>query len=152
MQMIAVASDHGGLSLKQAICQLLKSRGVDFTDYGVANDASVDYPDFALKVAEAVAAGQSERGILICGTGIGMSIAANKVKGIRAALVHDDFTARMAKEHNNANILVMGGRVLDAPTGTRLVEIWLDSLFEGGRHQGRLDKISQIECRPCGDA
>lgn len=152
MTMIAIASDHGGLGLKKAICQLLKRRDLDFHDFGVVDDSSVDYPDYAIKVAQAVATGQSERGILICGTGIGMSISANKIRGIRAALVHDDFTARMAKEHNNANILVMGGRVLDVQTGTRLVEIWLDSRFEGGRHQGRLDKINQMESCPCDDA
>jgi len=152
MRMIAIASDHGGLHLKQAICQLLQQRDMEFADFGVTDDSSVDYPDYALKVAEAVATGRQARGILICGTGIGMAIAANKVKGIRAALVHDEFTARMAKEHNNANILVLGGRILDEQTGARLVEIWLDSHFEGGRHQGRLDKIEQIACRPCGDA
>lgn len=151
MSVIALASDHGGLRLKQAICQLLKQRDIEFFDFGVADESSVDYPDYALKVAEAIAAGKNERGILICGTGIGMSIAANKVKGIRAALVHDEFTARMSKEHNNANILVLGGRVLDEKTATRLVEIWLDSCYEGGRHQGRLDKIHQIERRFCGD-
>lgn len=143
--MIAVGSDHGGLELKQAICRLLLERGLEFTDLGPADDSSVDYPDFGLKLATAVANGACESGVLICGTGIGMSIAANKVDGIRAALVHDPFTAQMAKEHNNANVLVLGGRVLSIELGCKLVEVWLDSTFEGGRHQLRLDKIHQIE-------
>lgn len=143
--MIAVASDHGGLELKDAVCALLKKRGLSFSDMGTAEATSVDYPDFGLKVAHAVAEGVCEKGILMCGTGIGMSITANKVRGIRAALVHDPFTARMAKEHNNANILVLGGRVLDVKTACELLEIWLDSRFEGGRHQHRLDKIHRIE-------
>jgi len=143
--MIAVASDHGGLALKEAICQLLKERGLPVTDMGTHDESSVDYPDFGLKVASSVASGEADAGVLICGTGIGMSIAANKVKGIRAALVHDSFTAQMAKEHNNDNILVLGGRVLDIEQGCRLVEIWLDTQFAAGRHQNRLDKIVQIE-------
>ncbi len=143
--MIAVASDHGGLELKQAICQLLKQRGLDYADMGTSDESSVDYPDFGRKVATAVADGDCDRGILVCGTGIGMSITANKVDGIRAALVHDPFTARMAKEHNNANILVLGGRILEVKTGCELVGIWLDSVFEAGRHQNRLNKIRQIE-------
>ncbi len=143
--MIAVASDHGGFELKQAICALLQERGLDFVDMGTNDESSVDYPDFGRKVAEAVAEGRCSQGILVCGTGIGMSITANKVDGIRAALVHDSFTAQMAKEHNNANILVMGGRILSVDTGRKLVEIWLDSTFEAGRHQNRLDKIRQIE-------
>ena len=143
--MIAIGSDHGGLELKQAICKLLQERGLAFSDLGTLNDSSVDYPDFGVKVATAVATGECEMGVLICGTGIGMSIAANKVDGIRAALAHDPFTAQMAKEHNNANVLVLGGRVLSIDLGCKLVEIWLDSTFEGGRHQKRLDKIHQIE-------
>ncbi len=143
--MIAVGSDHGGLELKQAICGLLQQRALEYADLGPSDESSVDYPDFGFKVATAVASGAFEAGILICGTGIGMSIAANKVDGIRAALVHDPFTARMAKEHNNANVLVLGGRVLSVDIGCDLVEVWLDSTFECGRHQGRLDKIHQIE-------
>ncbi len=143
--MIFIASDHGGLELKQAVCELLKQRGADFTDCGTNDSASVDYPDYAAKVASAVSSGQAKAGILICGTGIGMSIAANKFRGVRAALVHDEFTAQMAKEHNNANILVMGGRVLSQDVGKKLVEIWLDTDYEGGRHQNRLDKIAGLE-------
>jgi ribose 5-phosphate isomerase B len=143
--MIVVGSDHGGYELKQAVLEVLRQRGIECADYGTDGPDSVDYPDFAAKVAGAVSAGEADRGVLICGTGIGMSISANKFPGVRAALVHDEFTAQMAKEHNNANILVMGGRVLSLDQGKKFVEIWLDTQFEGGRHQNRLDKISAIE-------
>lgn len=147
--MIVIGSDHGGLNLKSALKSYLQRRGIEITDAGTDNGDSVDYPDFGLKVAEMVVAGGAESGILICGTGIGMSIAANKVPGIRAALVTDVFMARMAKEHNNANILVLGGRVLDEQNACNLVGSWLDAAFEGGRHQGRLDKIAEIEKKYC---
>lgn len=143
--MIVIGSDHGGLNLKVALKSYLSRRGVDVSDAGTETDASVDYPDFGQKVAEAVIAGQAELGILICGTGIGMSITANKIPGIRAALVTDVFMARMAKEHNNANILVLGGRVLDEEKACDLVGAWLDAAFEGGRHQARLEKITALE-------
>ncbi|MFH1027321.1 MAG: ribose 5-phosphate isomerase B [Pseudomonadota bacterium] len=143
--MIVIGSDHGGLNLKSALNSYLARRGYEVTDAGTNSDASVDYPDFGQKVAEAVIAGQAELGILICGTGIGMSIAANKIPGIRAALVTDVFMARMAREHNNANILVLGGRVLDEQKACDLVGAWLDASFEGGRHQNRLDKITSLE-------
>jgi len=143
--MIAIGSDHGGLDLKNAIVESLREQQIECTDFGTDDSASVDYPDFAEKVAKAVASGTAKAGILICGTGIGMSISANKIPGIRAALVHDDFTAQMAAEHNDANILVMGGRVLSAEQGVRLVDVWLTSRFEGGRHQQRLDKITALE-------
>ena len=143
--MLVVGSDHGGYELKTAILKLLQTKSVDYTDLGTNSSASVDYPDFAAKVAGAVSSGEAQLGILICGTGIGMSISANKFPGVRAALVHDEFTAQMAREHNNANILVMGGRVLTPEKGKKLVEIWLEAEFEGGRHQNRLDKISAIE-------
>ena len=143
--MIVIGSDHGGLILKTALFSYLKRRGITVSDVGTDNTSSVDYPDFGEKVAEMVIFGTAELGILICGTGIGMSIAANKVPGIRAALVTDVFMARMAKEHNNANILVLGGRVLDEQKACDLVGAWLDASFEGGRHQGRLDKITELE-------
>lgn len=143
--MIVIGSDHGGLNLKAALISYLNRREMQVTDAGTDSDASVDYPDFGEKVAQAVVSGTAELGILICGTGIGMSIAANKVPGIRAALVTDVFMARMAKEHNNANVLVLGGRVLDEQKACDLVGSWLDATFEGGRHQGRLNKISEIE-------
>lgn len=145
--MIIIGSDHGGLSLKTAIIRYLNRRGVQVTDAGTNSADSVDYPDFGQSVAEQVRSGASELGILICGTGIGMSIVANKVPGIRAALVTDVFMARMAKEHNNANILVLGGRILDEQKACDLVGAWLDATFEGGRHQGRLDKISALEVK-----
>lgn len=143
--MIIIGSDHGGLALKTALNSYLKRRNVHTLDAGTSSDASVDYPDFGQKVAEAVIQGDAELGILICGTGIGMSIAANKIPGIRAALVTDVFMARMAKEHNNANVLVLGGRVLDEQKACDLVGAWLDATFEGGRHQARLDKITALE-------
>lgn len=143
--MIVVGSDHGGYELKQAVLEVLRQRGIDCADFGTDGTESVDYPDFAAKVAGAVSNGEAASGVLICGTGIGMSISANKFPGVRAALVHDEFTAQMAKEHNNANILVMGGRVLTLEQGKSFVEIWLDTQFEGGRHQNRLDKIAAIE-------
>jgi ribose 5-phosphate isomerase B len=143
--MIIIGSDHGGLSLKAALNSYLNRRGFEVNDAGTNSDASVDYPDFGQKVAETVIAGEAELGILICGTGIGMSIAANKIPGIRAALVTDVFMARMAKEHNNANILVLGGRILDEQKACDLVGAWLDATFEGGRHQLRLDKITALE-------
>lgn len=145
--MIVIGSDHGGLNLKSALKSYLSRRGVELQDAGTDSDASVDYPDFGEKVAEMVSSGAAESGILICGTGIGMSIAANKVPGIRAALVTDVFMARMAKEHNDANVLVLGGRVLDEQKACDLVGTWLDATFEGGRHQGRLDKIASLEAK-----
>ncbi|NLC70541.1 MAG: ribose 5-phosphate isomerase B [Desulfuromonadaceae bacterium] len=143
--MIAIASDHGGIELKEAVKRCLDGRGIAFHDFGVFNDDSVDYPDFGALVAGTVSRGEMTQGILICGTGIGMSIVANKFPGVRAALVHDEFTARMAKEHNDANIIVLGGRVLSPEMGCRLVGIWFDAVFEEGRHQKRLDKIALIE-------
>jgi len=142
---IALGSDHGGFELKTIIKECLVGRNLEVLDCGTNNGDSVDYPDFGERVARAVFGGKAEKGILICGTGIGMSIVANKFSGVRAALVHDEFTARMAKEHNNANILVLGGRVLSPETARRLVEVWLDAEFEGERHQRRLDKIAEIE-------
>jgi ribose 5-phosphate isomerase B len=147
---IALGSDHGGYNLKQALIPFLQERDILVADAGTNNsEESVDYPDFAERVALLVSHNEADAGILICGTGIGISIAANKFPGIRAALVTDDFMARMAKEHNNANILVLGGRVLDEQKACDLVGAWLDAKFEGGRHQGRLDKITEIENKYC---
>ena len=143
--MIVIGSDHGGLEMKEALTKVLSSRSMEFDDYGTNNGDSVDYPDFAEKVAGAVSRGEAELGILVCGTGIGMSIVANKFPGVRAALATDEFMAQMAKEHNNANILVLGGRVLTVDLATRMVNVWLDTAYAGGRHQRRLDKISQVE-------
>ncbi len=143
--MFIIASDHGGLELKELVKTFLEERQVAVRDLGTGNSESVDYPDFGEKVARAVSRGEAEKGILICGTGIGMSIVANKFPGVRAALINDEFTARMCKEHNNANIIVMGGRVLAPEVARKMVAAWLDTAFEGGRHQRRLDKIAQIE-------
>ncbi len=143
--MIAIGSDHGGFELKSAIKRLLDQRGLSYDDCGTDNGDSVDYPDFGEKVARKVASGAAVKGILVCGTGIGMSIVANKFPHVRAALATDPFMARMAKEHNNANILVLGGRVLDQGLAVEMVATWLDATFEGGRHQGRLDKIAALE-------
>ncbi|APG26712.1 ribose 5-phosphate isomerase B [Syntrophotalea acetylenivorans] len=143
--MFLIASDHGGLPMKELILNYLAARGIEVRDLGTDNGDSVDYPDFGEKVARAIAKGEADKGILVCGTGIGMSIVANKFPGVRAALVWDDFTAQMSKEHNNANIIVLGGRVQTPEAACRMVGIWLDTAFEGGRHQQRLDKIAQIE-------
>ena len=142
---IAIASDHGGCELKEKIVELLKEKGLEVIDYGVDNPESVDYPDYGIKVANAVSKGIAERGILSCGTGIGMSIVANKFPDVRAALCYDMFTARMSRLHNDANILVLGGRVLDKEVALMMVDVWLRTGFEGGRHQRRLDKISELE-------
>ncbi len=143
--MLVIGSDHGGLELKEAVKDSLTSRGIAVEDYGTDNGDSVDYPDFAEKVAGAVSSGDVALGILVCGTGIGMSIAANKFPGVRAALATDEFMAQMAKQHNNANILVLGGRVLSVDLAIKMVNVWLDTAYEGGRHQQRLDKISKVE-------
>lgn len=147
--LLHIASDHGGLDLKESIKTHLTARGIEVEDCGTINGDSVDYPDFGEKVAEAVSEGKADLGILVCGTGIGMSIVANKFPGVRAALAHDLFTAQMAKEHNNANVLVMGGRILENAAAEAMVDAWLDTAFEAGRHQRRLDKIAELEQRLC---
>ena len=147
---IVVGSDHGGLQVKDAVIALLKGRGHEVVDAGTNGSASVDYPDFGEKVAGMVSRGAADQGVLVCGTGIGMSIVANKFHGIRAALVTDEFMARMSREHNNANILVLGGRIVTPETAEQLVAAWLDATFEGGRHQARLDKIASLEKESCG--
>jgi ribose 5-phosphate isomerase B len=141
----AIGSDHGGLNLKQVLSDALRERGHDVVDFGTSNDASVDYPDFGAKVAKAVSGGEADKGVLVCGTGIGMSIIANKFPGIRAALVTDSFMARMAAEHNDANILVLGGRISEPAAAKEMLAAWLDAKFEGGRHANRLAKIAEYE-------
>jgi ribose 5-phosphate isomerase B len=139
---IAIASDHAGVELKAVVSELLASEGFEVLDLGPDNsEQSVDYPDYGRAVAKRVSGGDLERGVLICGTGIGMSLVANKFLGVRAALVHDPFTAEAAKAHNNANILVMGARVVTSEMAKELVMLWLSTEYEGGRHQRRLDKI-----------
>lgn len=142
---IIIASDHGGINIRKEIISLLEEMNVEYEDMGCSCDTSVDYPDYALPVAEKVSTGEADRGILICGTGIGMSIAANKVEGIRCALVHDTFSARATREHNDSNVLAMGERVIGPGLARDIVKIWLETPFEGGRHKVRVDKISNIE-------
>jgi len=140
---IAIASDHAGVEMKLHLVKYLLKRGHNVTDMGVRRKTRVDYPDYGKKVARAVASGEAPAGILICGSGIGMSITANRYQGVRAALVHDHYTTRMAKSHNNANILCLGARVIAKELAEELVETWLTTAFEGGRHQDRLDKIDE---------
>lgn len=147
---VAIAADHGGYKLKEEIKTLLTSMNIHTEDFGCTCEESVDYPDYALPVAEKVAAGEFDRGILVCGTGIGMSIAANKVPGIRCALVHDTFSARATREHNNTNVLAMGERVIGPRLALDIVKIWLETEFQGGRHERRVDKITQIEEKHAG--
>lgn len=142
---IALGADHGGYQLKEDIKKFLDSQNISYEDVGCDCDQSVDYPDYALPVAEKVASGECDRGILICGTGIGMSIAANKVKGIRCALVHDLFSAKATREHNDTNVLAMGARVIGPGVALEIVKVWLGTEFEGGRHTNRIDKIKKIE-------
>jgi ribose 5-phosphate isomerase B len=142
---IGLASDHGGFELKEAVKAFLKSIGAEPIDLGTFSEDSVDYPEFAAQVAEKVSTGRFERGILICGTGIGMSIAANKFRGVRAALVNDLYSSRFSREHTDANILVMGGRVVGKDVAKEIVRIWLETPFAGGRHQRRLEKIEALE-------
>ncbi|HEX2924717.1 MAG TPA: ribose 5-phosphate isomerase B [Ruminiclostridium sp.] len=143
--MIAIGSDHAGYLLKADIIKFLESKGLEVKDFGTNGPESVDYPDFGQAVAESVASNECEKGILICGTGIGISIAANKVPGIRAALCTDSFMAKMCKQHNNANIIAIGERVVGPGLALDIIETWLETEFLGGRHQNRLNKISDIE-------
>ncbi len=142
---IAIASDHAGFPLKKKITEFLSKEKITFEDLGVDKASSVDYPDYAEKVAEAVSLKKVDAGILVCGTGLGMSISANKFKGVRAVAVSDLYSARMAKEHNDANVLDVGGRVMDASKALRLVKVWLKSSYKNERHQKRLDKITALE-------
>lgn len=142
---VALGADHGGFRLKEEIAILLQELGVSYHDFGTCSEESVDYPDFAREVAENVAAGQFDRGIICCGTGIGVSIAANKVPGIRAALCNDTYSARMSREHNDANVLTLGGRVVGSGPVGEIVRVWLSTGFAGGRHQRRIEKIGRIE-------
>ncbi len=142
---IGIGSDHGGFELKEHIKEYLKEKGIEYVDYGTNSLESVDYPDYGKKVAEAVVGKEVDRGIVICGTGIGISIAANKVRGIRCALCGDTFSARMSRLHNDANVLALGGRVLGVGLALDIVDVFLDGEFEGGRHTNRINKISEIE-------
>ena len=138
---IAIASDHGGLEMKTALVQHLQNMGLFVSDLGTNSTDSVDYPDYADKMAEHILAKESDFGILICGTGVGISIAANRHKGIRAALIYNEFVAKMAKAHNNANVIVFGGRTMNVEDVKKYCDVFINTDFEGGRHQNRLNKL-----------
>lgn len=142
---IAIGSDHAGYDLKEHLKSLLATLGHDVSDHGTDSPESVDYPPICAAVGRAVVAGDADRGIVLGGSGQGEQIAANKVRGVRAALCHDLYTARMSREHNNANVLAMGGRIVAEGLADEIVGLWLATDFEGGRHQRRLDQISEIE-------
>jgi ribose 5-phosphate isomerase B len=142
---IAIGCDHAGVALKNELTPILDNLNVEWEDFGTKDEESVDYPDFGEKVSRAVSEGKVDRGILICGTGIGMSIVANKFPGIRAALCQEDYSAKMSRLHNDSNMLVLPGRVIDTATAVNIVKAWFNTDFEGGRHQSRLDKITAIE-------
>lgn len=144
---VAIGCDHGGYQLKEEIKRYLQDSGTEYKDFGTHSEQSCDYPDYAKLVAGAVAAGECTCGILICGTGIGMSIAANKVPGIRAALCHDCFSAKATREHNDSNILCLGERVIGRGLAMEIVKIWFSTAFTGGRHQKRIEKITEMEGR-----
>jgi ribose 5-phosphate isomerase B len=145
MEKIIIGADHAGYGLKESIKAWLGGQGIETTDVGTDGEASTDYPDYAVGVAEAVSSGRFTKGILICGTGIGMSIVANRYPGVRAALCRDEETARLSRMHNDANVLVLAARQTDAETAVAILRTWLATPFEGGRHQRRLDKICETE-------
>ena len=143
---VAIGCDHGGFILKAEILEYLKANNHEIIDFGINKNQAVDYPDFGLAVAECVAQGKADRGILMCGTGIGISIAANKIKGIRCALLSDTFSAKATREHNDANVMAMGGRVIGAGLAADIVDMFLNTSFSGDdRHKRRIDKITAIE-------
>ena len=143
--MIGIGCDHGGYELKEHIKKLLESKGIEVKDFGTHNTDSIDYPDIAIPLCKSVVNGEIEFGILTCGTGIGMSICANKIKGIRAAHVTDSFSARMTKMHNNSNVICLGGRITGPEIATDIVEAYMNAEFMGGRHQNRVDKVMELE-------
>lgn len=143
--MIALGSDHGGFELKREIANYLTERGIPFEDFGTHSADSCDYPDMAVAPCEAVVSGRCDKAILICGTGIGISMAANKIRGIRAAVCSDYFSAKYTRLHNDANVLCLGGRVVGPGLACELVEVFLSTPFEGGRHAGRIEKLSKLE-------
>lgn len=142
---IAMACDHGGLELKETIKKHLEQRGFEVADFGTYSKDSCDYPDYARPAAEAVASGECERGILFCTTGIGVSITANKVKGVRCALLSDPVSARLTRQHNDTNMMALGQGFVGPMLALQIVDTWLDTAFEGGRHQRRIDKMMAIE-------
>jgi RpiB/LacA/LacB family sugar-phosphate isomerase len=146
---IIIGSDHAGFALKESIKGFLSSAGVRTFDAGTHRDESVDYPDYGVLAAGRVSSGEFEKGILVCGSGVGMAIVANKFPGVRAALCLDEETARLSRQHNDSNILVLAGRKTEAAAAERIVKTWLETPFEGGRHQKRLDKIRELEQKLC---
>lgn len=142
---VILSADHAGVAIRNEIKDLLTEMNIDFVDTGCEGSASVDYPDFALPAAERVAKGEFDRGILICGTGIGMSIAANKVSGIRCALTHDVYSAKLTRQHNDSNMIAMGERVIGPGLAREIAQVWLETEFESGRHANRIGKISSYE-------
>jgi ribose 5-phosphate isomerase B len=140
---IIIGSDHAGFDLKERVKEWLEARGFEIEDVGSRSPEQVDYPDYAHKLAEAVSSGRRARGILVCGTGIGVSIAANRHKGVRAAVVCSEATARLAREHNDSNVLALGGRTLDPALAERILDVWLETPFAGGRHARRVAKIDE---------
>jgi ribose 5-phosphate isomerase B len=150
---IAIGADHGGYSLKEVVVPFIQSLGHEVVDVGCTCDQSVDYPDYALPVCDLVTSGKADRGILICGTGIGMSIAANKVRGIRCALVHDLFSAQATRDHNDTNVLALGERIIGPGVAQEIIRIWIETPFsKGERHVGRLNKVKQIEDKYAGQS
>lgn len=147
---IAIGADHAGVGLKDALLAVLDERGVPYTDFGTHGSDSVDYPDFAATVARAVASGDYDRGLLVCGSGIGMSIAANKIAGIRAAVATEVESARLSRSHNDANVLALGARLTPEPAAREILTTFLDTPYEGGRHQRRVDKIAALDHLPTG--
>lgn len=142
---IALGCDHGGINLKPAIIEYFDKEGIAYNDFGTYDNNSCDYPVYAEKVATAVASGKYQKGILLCGTGIGMSVAANKIKGVRSAVLSDEFSAAASSAHNNANVLCLGGRVVSPEKAVKLIDIWLNTAYEGGRHETRLALIAELE-------
>ena len=148
---VAIASDHRGIRVKQLIVDYLRSRNLEVSDFGTVSDEACDYPDYARPVSEAVASHAVDRGILICGTGMGMNIAANKFRGIRAVQIHDDVTAEISRRHNDANIMCLSAELVGDRLLSRIIDVWLDTPFEGGRHQRRLDKVREVESGICAE-
>lgn len=142
---VILTSDHAGMSLRNEVKNLLEEKGIDYVDAGCDCETSVDYPDYAIPAAERVASGEFDKGIFICGTGIGMCISANKVHGVRCALCHDVFSAKLTRQHNDSNVLAMGERVIGPGLAREIAEVWLDTVFDGGRHANRIDKITTYE-------
>lgn len=143
--MIGIGADHAAYAFKEEICKYLVERGYELRDFGTSSQERVDYCDFGFKVGEAVASGECEKGLLFCGTGVGISISANKVKGIRAVVCSEPYSAKLSREHNDTNILALGSRVVGFDLAKMIIDIWLETAFEGGRHAGRIDKIARYE-------